>query len=68
MNFRLKKFVGMLLNCNPNVLSLLWLKPNGIIYESSLAERLRENRDIFVTKQAYHSFSGYAHACQNHLR
>ena len=60
--YELKKFVGMLLNCNPNVLSLLWLKPNGIIYESSLGERLRENRDIFVTKQAYHSFSGYAHA------
>jgi len=60
--YELKKFVGMLLNCNPNVLSLLWLKPNGIIYESSLGERLRQNRDIFVTKQAYHSFSGYAHA------
>lgn len=60
--YELKKFIGMLLNCNPNVLSLLWLKPNGIIYESSLGERLREHRHIFVTKQAYHSFSGYAHA------
>lgn len=59
--YELKKFVGLLLNCNPNVLSLLWLKPNGIIYESLLGQRLRENRDIFVTKQAYHSFSGYAH-------
>ncbi|HEY2972690.1 MAG TPA: nucleotidyltransferase domain-containing protein [Pyrinomonadaceae bacterium] len=59
--YELQKFVGLLLNCNPNVLSLLWLKPNGIIYESSLGQRLRENRDLFVTKQAYHSFSGYAH-------
>ena len=39
--YELKKFVAMLLNCKPNVLSLLWLKPNGIIYESSLGERLR---------------------------
>src|SRR5688572_30107431 len=38
--YELKKFVRMLLNCNPNVLSLLWLKPNGIIYESALGERL----------------------------
>lgn len=60
--YELKKFIGLLLNCNPNVLSLLWLKPNGIIYESTLGERLRENRDLFVTKKAYHSFSGYAHA------
>src|SRR5688572_19527714 len=60
--YELRKFTGLLLNCNPNVLSLLWLKPNGIIYESSLGARLRENRDLFVTKKAYHSFSGYAHA------
>lgn len=59
--YELKKFVGLLLNCNPNVLSLLWLKPNGIIYESALGQRLRANRDIFVTKKAYHSFTGYAH-------
>ena len=54
-------FIGLLLNCNPNVLSLLWLKANGIIYESPLGRLLRENRDLFVTKKAYHSFSGYAH-------
>ena len=23
---------------------------------------LRDNRELFVTKKAYHSFSGYAHA------
>ena len=40
--YELKKFIGMLLNCNPNVLSLLWLKPNGVIYENSLGQRLRD--------------------------
>jgi uncharacterized protein len=60
--YELRKFVGLLLNCNPNVLSLLWLKPNGIIHETPLGTRLREHRDLFVTKNAYHSFSGYAHA------
>jgi hypothetical protein len=60
--YELRKFIELLLNCNPNVLSLLWLKPNGIIYESPIGKRLRENRDLFVTKKAYHSFSGYAHA------
>ena len=60
--YELKKFIGLLLNCNPNVLSLLWLKPSGIIYENAFGTRLREHRDLFVTKKAYHSFSGYAHA------
>jgi hypothetical protein len=59
--YELRKFVGLLLNCNPNVLSLLWVKPNGIIFESPLGARLRERRDLFVTRKAYHSFSGYAH-------
>ena len=60
--YELRKFIGLLLNCNPNVLSLLWVKPNGIIHETPLGARLRERRDLFVTKKAYHSFSGYAHA------
>ena len=59
--YELRKFIGLLLNCNPNVLSLLWVRPNGIIFESSLGERLRQHRELFVTKKAYHSFSGYAH-------
>jgi len=59
--YELRKMIGLLLNCNPNVLSILWLKPNGIIYESGLSKLLWDNRDIFVTKKAYHSFSGYAH-------
>jgi uncharacterized protein len=60
--YELRKFIGLLLNCNPNVLSLLWLKPNGIIYENEVGSRLRAHRGLFVTKKAYHSFSGYAHA------
>ena len=59
--YELRKFVVLLLNCNPNVLSLLWLKPNGIIFENEVGARLRQHRDLFVTKKAYHSFSGYAH-------
>lgn len=34
--YELRKFIGLLLNCNPNVLSLLWIKPSGIIYENAL--------------------------------
>jgi uncharacterized protein len=59
--YELRKFIGLLLNSNPNVLSLLWLKPAQIIYEDVLGARLRDHRDLFVTKKAYHSFSGYAH-------
>ena len=59
--YEVRKLVSLLLNCNPNVLSLLWLKDNSIIYAHMLGIKLRENRDIFVTKKAYHSFNGYAY-------
>lgn len=59
--YEVRKMVSLLLNCNPNVLSLLWLKDNSIIYKSLLGQRLQDNRDIFITKKAYHSFNGYAY-------
>lgn len=59
--YEARKLVSLLLNCNPNVLSLLWLKDNAIIYANMLGIRLRENRDIFITKKAYHAFNGYAY-------
>lgn len=59
--YELRKMVSLLLNCNPNVLSLLWLKENSIIYMDLIGNRLRENKDIFITKKAYHSFNGYAY-------
>lgn len=29
--YEIRKMVSLLLNCNPNVLSLLWLKDNQLI-------------------------------------
>jgi hypothetical protein len=62
VSYEVRKFIGLLLKCNPNVLSLLWLPERHMIYEHELGRYLRDNRDIFVTKAAYHSFNGYAYA------
>jgi hypothetical protein len=59
--YEVRKMVSLLLNCNPNVLSLLWLKDNSVIYKTLLGQRLQDQREIFVTKKAYHSFNGYAY-------
>lgn len=60
VSYELVKFVRLLLKCNPNVLSLLWLNENHYLYVHPVGRKLIENRDIFVTKEAYHSFNGYA--------
>jgi uncharacterized protein len=60
--YEVRKFIGLLLKCNPNVLSLLWIDEQHIIYQHKLGRLLRENREIFVSKEAYHSFNGYAYS------
>lgn len=61
VGYELRKFVSLLLKGNPNVIGLLWLEETGYIHRSAEGELLRENRDLFSSKQAYHSFIGYAH-------
>lgn len=62
VNYEFLKFVNLLLKSNPNVLSLLWLKSNLYIEHNDYGKSLIENRDLFVSKLAYHSFTGYAYS------
>lgn len=61
VSYELKKFIRLLLKGNPNVLGVLWLPKKHIIFESQAGKRLREARSLFVSKQVYHSFNGYAY-------
>src|SRR5262245_43577799 len=61
VSYEIRKFIGLLLKCNPNVLSLLWIPERHIIYMHELGRYLRDNKEMFATKQAYHSFNGYAY-------
>jgi predicted nucleotidyltransferase len=60
--YEIRKFFNLLLKQNPNVLSLLWLDRQNYIHISEAGQRILDNRELFVSKFAYHSFSGYAHA------
>lgn len=60
--YEIKKFMGLLLKNNPNVLGFLWLEDNMYKSMSPAGKLLIENRDIFSSKLAYKSFSGYAYS------
>lgn len=60
--YELRKFVKLLLNSNPNVLSLLWLKKEYYINTNEYGDRLIENRDKFISKKIYKTFAGYAYS------
>jgi predicted nucleotidyltransferase len=62
VNYEFMKFVRLLINSNPNVLSLLWLRENHYLFRNDYGNALIQNRGLFVSKKAYHSFTGYAYA------
>jgi predicted nucleotidyltransferase len=60
VSYEIRKYINLLLKCNPNVLALLWLEDKHYLYKSDVGRLLIANRRVFVSKQAYHSFNGYA--------
>lgn len=59
--YEVRKFLRLLEKGNPNVLSLLWLQPNHYLFRKPVGQLIVDHRTLFMTKQLYASFIGYAH-------
>ena len=57
--YSLKKFVQLTMKGAPNMLELLYTRPEDVIYASSLGKLLLENRDLFVSKRIYSTIRGF---------
>jgi len=57
--YALNKFVRLARDNNPNILEMLYTEPRYILFINKYGERLRENRNLFLSKKAKFSFSGY---------
>ena len=60
VNYEFRKTIKLLLNNNPNILSLLHVKPEHYLYIHPDAQLLIDNRDLFSSKKVYNSVTGYA--------
>lgn len=60
--YTFQKMVGLLLNCNPNTVELLGLRPEHYLYLNGIGRELVENAGMFLSKRAIQSFGGYADA------
>jgi len=60
--YDIRKFFELAANCNPNIIELLWVDPTDIIQDSALGALLRVNKDLFLSRRAKFTFSGYAMA------
>lgn len=54
------KLITLLVNCNPNVIEILGLKDEHYLYVSDAGRQLLENKEMFLSQRAVHSFGGYA--------
>lgn len=59
--YEARKFIRLLAQGNPNVLMLLWLERNHYLNISDAGRILIDNRDVFVGRHVYKSFTGYAY-------
>jgi predicted nucleotidyltransferase len=58
--FDIRKFIGLAADCNPNVIEIMYTDPFDHIYIKSPMDTLISNRDLFISKKAKFTFSGYA--------
>lgn len=61
VTYEIRKYFRLLLKQNPNVLALLWLRKEDYIFVSDIGQLILDNKNLFVSKEAYYSFSGYAY-------
>jgi predicted nucleotidyltransferase len=61
--YEIRKFVRLLMKGNPNVIGMLWLRPQGDYLTLKFpGQLLIANRELFNSQAVYHSFLGYSHA------
>lgn len=58
--FDIRKYIELAANANPNVLELLYTEPSDHLLVTPLGQKLIDNRDLFLSQKAKHTFSGYA--------
>lgn len=58
--YSFNKLIRLLLNCNPNTIEMLGCKPEHYFLLTDTGRMMIENRNLFISKRAVHSFGGYA--------
>jgi uncharacterized protein len=60
VTYEFKKLLTLLRGGNPNVLEILWTDPKYFLLQTWVYDRLRENRELFLSKAVYNTFVNYA--------
>jgi predicted nucleotidyltransferase len=60
--YSIVKFFHLCLENNPNMIDSLYTPMNCVLHITRLGTIVRDNRDLFLHKGAYHKFRGYAYS------
>lgn len=58
--YDIQKFMRLAADCNPSIMEVLFVDKNAILYSTPEGARLREVRDMFLSRKALYTFRGYA--------
>lgn len=58
--YELTKFTRLACDCNPSILDALYCRDSDVRLITPLGQKLRDNRDLFLSKKAKHTYAGYA--------
>lgn len=58
--YELSHFMGMCVQCNPNIIEMLWIDETDITYQTTAYKMLREHRHELLSSKIAYTTSGYA--------
>ena len=58
--YSFSKIVKLMMNCNPNVIEMFGTRDDMVFYMSEEGKLLKDNINLFLSKRAKFTFSGYA--------
>ena len=66
--YSIQKFCKLAAECNPNIIEVLFTDEKHHRKVTAAGHILLEDRELFLSKKARHTFSGYAHAQLKRIR
>ena len=58
--YDLKKMIALTTDGNPNMIEMMFVEPDAVVYKHPLMDRFLDIREAFLSKLLKHRFSGYA--------
>jgi len=58
--YSIVKYFSLVMECNPNMIDSLFVPQRCILHSTTIGEMVREQRNMFLHKGAFHKFKGYA--------